>query len=109
MRGDTVRSGHEAETGGGDRAGLAGHGAGKALALESGGQVGFAAGEEAAEELHVYLHSVARTGRLRVMEWGRLVDDADIGLCSAKRNRKCEALDMKSDIGCDIFGKKAKN
>jgi hypothetical protein len=38
------------------------------------------------------------------MEWGSSFAGADIGLCGQKLNRKCEALDMKSDINCDIFG-----
>ncbi|MDX8492861.1 hypothetical protein RFN29_14880 [Mesorhizobium sp. VK22B] len=63
-------SGNEAEASGGHGAGLAGHGLGKTLTLESGRQVHFAAGEQAGKELHHHLHLVAQTGRLRLMEWG---------------------------------------
>ncbi|ESY97634.1 hypothetical protein X738_01415 [Mesorhizobium sp. LNHC209A00] len=37
------------------------------------------------------------------MEWGSSFADGDIGLCEQELNRKSEALDMKSDTGCDIF------
>ncbi|MER8826932.1 hypothetical protein NKH73_13015 [Mesorhizobium sp. M0938] len=87
--------------------GLAGHGVGKALALERSGQVHFATGEEAGKKLHNHLHSVAQTGRLRLMEWGSSFADVDIGLREGKLNRKSEALDMKSDTECDIFGHSA--
>ncbi|MDX8521880.1 hypothetical protein [Mesorhizobium dulcispinae] len=63
-------SGNEAEASGGHGAGLTGHGLGKALTLESGRQVHFAAGEKAGKQLHHHLHLVAQTGRLRLMEWG---------------------------------------
>ncbi|MCZ8545892.1 hypothetical protein OOJ09_17015 [Mesorhizobium qingshengii] len=53
-------SGDEAEAGRGHRAGLAGHGVGKALTLESGGQVHFAAGKEAGKKLHDHLHLLLR-------------------------------------------------
>ncbi|MER8432647.1 hypothetical protein [Mesorhizobium caraganae] len=99
-----VISGDEAKAHRVHSAGLAGHGVGKALALESGGQVHFAAGEKAGKKLHHHLLSVAQTGRLRLMEWGSSFAGTDIGLCEQKLNRKCEALDMKSDINCDIFG-----
>ena len=98
-----VMSGDEAETRGSHGAGLAGHGVGKGLALESGSQVHFAAGEEAGKKLHDHLQSVAQTGRLRLMEWGSSFAGADIGLREQKLNRKCEALDMKSDMRCDNF------
>jgi hypothetical protein len=65
-----VISGDEAEAHRIHGAGLAGHGVGKALALESGRQVHFAAGEKAGKKLHHHLLSVAQTGRLRLMEWG---------------------------------------
>jgi hypothetical protein len=52
-------SGDEAEARRSHGAGLAGHCVGKALALKGGGQVHFAAGEEAGKKLHVKLHSVA--------------------------------------------------
>ena len=100
-------SGNEAEAGGIHGAGLAGHGVGKTLTLESGRQVHFAAGEEAGKKLHHYLHSFAQTGRLRLMEWGSSFAAGDIGLLEQKLNRKSEALDMKSDIICDIFGQPA--
>lgn len=102
-------SGDEAEARRIHGAGLARHGLGKALALESGRQVHLAAGEEAGKKLHVHLHSVAQTGRLRLMEWGSSFAGGDIGLCERKLNRKCEALDMKSDTGCDIVGQTAQN
>ena len=41
----------------------------------------FAAGEKAGKKLHEHLHSVAQTGRLRLMEWGSSLAGADIGLC----------------------------
>jgi hypothetical protein len=41
-------------------AGLAGHGVGKTLTLESGGQVHFAAGKEACKKLHNHLHLLLR-------------------------------------------------
>ncbi|MET3579545.1 hypothetical protein ABID19_002576 [Mesorhizobium robiniae] len=41
-------------------AGLAGHGVGKALALERSCQVHFATGKEAGKKLHDHLHSVAQ-------------------------------------------------
>ncbi|WP_167514619.1 hypothetical protein [Mesorhizobium intechi] len=91
------------------RPGLAGHGFGKALALESGGQVHFAAGKEAGKKLHHHLLSVAQTGRLRLMEWGSSFAGGDIGLCWVKLNRKNEALDMKCDTDCDKFGQTARN
>jgi hypothetical protein len=100
-------SGDETEARRSHGAGLAGHGVGKALTLESGGQVHFAAGEEACKKLHHYLHSVARTGRLRLMEWGSSFAGGDIGLCKQKLNRKSEALDMKCDTECDKFGQRA--
>ena len=102
-------SGDEAEARRSHRAGLAGHGVGEALTLESGGQVHFAAGKEAGKKLHHHLLSVAQTGRLRLMEWGSSFADADIGLCCVKLNRKNEALDMKCDTGCDKFGQSALN
>jgi hypothetical protein len=43
------------------------------------------------------------------MEWGSSFAGADIGLCRRKLNRKCEALDMKCDIECDIIGQSAQN
>ncbi|TIX94270.1 MAG: hypothetical protein E5V17_05135, partial [Mesorhizobium sp.] len=58
---------------------------------------------------HNHLHSVAQTGRLRVMEWGSSFAGVDIGLCERKRNRKSEALVMKSDTNCDIFGQCAQD
>jgi hypothetical protein len=102
-----VRSGDEAKTRGGHGACLARHRVGKALALERGRQVHFTAGEKAGKKLHDHLHSVAQTGRLRLMEWGSSFADADIGLREGKLNRKSEALDMKSDTECDIFGHSA--
>ena len=102
-------SGDEAEARRSHRAGLAGHGVGEALTLESGGQVHFAAGKEAGKKLHDHLHSVAQTGRLRFMEWGSSFAGGDIGLCKQKLNRKCEALDMKCDTDCDKFGQTARN
>ena len=45
----------------------------KALTLESGRQVHFAAGKEAGKKLHDHLHSVAQTGRLRLDGVGQLV------------------------------------
>jgi hypothetical protein len=102
-------SGDEAEARRSHRTGLAGHGVGKALTLESGGQVHFAAGEEAGKKLHDHLLSVAQTGRLRLMEWGSSFAGADIGLCCVKLNRKNEALDMKCDTECDKFGQSARN
>ncbi|WP_292500239.1 hypothetical protein [Mesorhizobium sp.] len=104
-----VRSGDETKTRGGHGAGLAGHGVGKALALERGRQVHFTASEKAGKKLHVHLHSVAQTGRLRLMEWGSSFAGADIGLREGKLNRKSEALDMKSDTECDIFGHSAQD
>ncbi|MBE1709289.1 MULTISPECIES: hypothetical protein [Mesorhizobium] len=100
-------SGHEAEARRSHRTGLAGHGVGKALTLESGRQVHFAAGKEAGKKLHHHLLSVAQTGRLRLMEWGSSFAAADIGLCCVKLNRKNEALDMKCDTDCDKFGQAA--
>ncbi|WP_284273710.1 hypothetical protein [Mesorhizobium huakuii] len=100
-------SGDEAEASRGHRTGLAGHRVGKALTLESGGQVHFAAGKEAGKKLHHHLLSVAQTGRLRLMEWGSSFAGADIGLCFVKLNRKNEALDMKCDTKCDKFGQTA--
>ncbi|WP_181183013.1 hypothetical protein [Mesorhizobium sp. B3-2-1] len=97
-------SGDEAETRGSHGAGLARHGLGKALTLESRGQVHFAACEEAGKKLHDHLQSVAQTGRLRLMEWGSSFAGADIGSCKQKLNRKSEALDMKNDTECDKFG-----
>ena len=102
-------SGDEAEARRSHRAGLAGQGVGKAVTLESGGQVHFAAGEEAGKKLHDDLHSVSQTGRLRLMEWGSSFADADIGLCCVKLNRKSEALVMKCDTDCDNFGQHARN
>jgi hypothetical protein len=101
---ELVRSGDETEACGGHGAGLAGHGVGKALALERGRQVHFATGEKAGKKLHCHLHSVAQTGRLRLMEWGSSFADAHIGLREGKLNHKSEALDMKSDTECDKFG-----
>ena len=100
-------SGDEAEARRSHRASLARHGVGKALTLESGGQVHFAAGKEAGKKLHDHLQSVAQTGRLRLMEWGSSFAGADIGLCEQKLNRKSEALDMKCDTECDKFGQSA--
>jgi hypothetical protein len=74
-------SGDEAEARRSHGASLAGHGVGKALTLESGRQVHFAAGEEAGKKLHDHLQSVAQTGRLRLMEWGSSFAGGDIGLC----------------------------
>ncbi|WP_292314929.1 hypothetical protein [Mesorhizobium sp.] len=65
-----IVSGNKAETSSGHGAGLAGHGLGEALTLQSGRQVHFAPGEKAGKELHHHLHLVAQTGRLRLMEWG---------------------------------------
>ncbi|WP_287113961.1 hypothetical protein [Mesorhizobium sp.] len=104
---ELVRSGDEAEACGGHGAGLAGHGVGKALALERGRQVHFSARKKAGKKLHHHLHSVAQTGRLRLMEWGSSLAGADIGLREGKLNRKSEALDMKSDTECDNFGHSA--
>ena len=101
--GEPIISGDEAEAGGVHGAGLARHGVGKTLTLESGGQVHFAAGEEAGKKLHDHLQSVAQTGRLRLMEWGSSFAGGRIGLCCVKLNRKSEALDMKCDTVCDIF------
>jgi hypothetical protein len=99
----TPTSGDEAEPRRGHGAGLAGHGVGEALALESGRQVHFAAGKEAGKKLHDHLHSVAQTGRLRLMEWGSSFAGVDIGLRERKLNYKSEALDLKSDTECDKF------
>ncbi|CCV07563.1 hypothetical protein MESS2_600019 [Mesorhizobium metallidurans STM 2683] len=104
---ELVKSGDEAEARRIHGTGLAGHGVGKALALERGGQVHFTAGEEAGKKLHCHLHSVAQTGRLRLMEWGSSFAGADIGLREGKLNDKSEALDMKSDAECDKFGQSA--
>jgi hypothetical protein len=101
--GRPIVSGDEAEAGGIHGAGLAGHGVGKTLTLESGGQVHFAAGKEAGKKLHHHLLSVAQTGRLRLMEWGSSFAGGDIGSLQQKLNRKSEALDMKCDTVCDIF------
>jgi hypothetical protein len=101
------RSGDEAEARSGHGAGLAGHGFGKALALERGRQVHFTAKKKAGKKLHHHLHSVAQTGRLRVMEWGSSLAGADIGLRAGKLNRKSEPLDRKSDTECDKFGHSA--
>lgn len=101
---ELLLSGDEAEARRSHGAGLARHGLGEALTLESRGQVHFAAGEEAGKKLHDHLQSVAQTGRLRLMEWGSSFADGDIGLCERKLNRKSEALDMKSDTECDKFG-----
>lgn len=90
-------SGDETEAGSGHRAGLAGHGPSEALALERGRQVHFTTRKKAAKKLHRILHSVARTGRLRVMEWGSSLAGADIGLHRGELNRKSEALGMKND------------
>jgi hypothetical protein len=43
------------------------------------------------------------------MEWGSSFAGADIGLCEQKLNRKCEALEWKCDIDCDIVGHDAQN
>ncbi|WP_167335219.1 hypothetical protein [Mesorhizobium erdmanii] len=102
-------SGDEAKARRSHRAGLAGHGVGKTLTLESGGQVHFAAGKEAGKKLHDHLQSVAQTGRLRLMEWGSSFAAAHIGLCEQKLNRKSEALDMKCDTKCDKFEQAARN
>lgn len=102
-------SGDKAEARGSHGAGLARHGVGQALALERGRQVHFAAGKEAGKKLHDHLHSVAQTGRLRLMEWGSSFVDDDIGLREGKLNRKSEALDMKSDTECDKFGHSAQD
>jgi hypothetical protein len=104
-----IASGDEAEAGGIHGAGLAGHGVGKALTFEGSRQVHFAAGEEAGKKLHDHLQSVAQTGRLRLMEWGSSFAGVDIGSLQQKLNRKCEALDMKSDMICDIVGRRAQN
>ena len=53
-------SGDEAEARRIHGAGLAGHGVGEALTLESGGQVHFAAGKEACKKLHNHLHLLLR-------------------------------------------------
>ncbi|MER9299138.1 hypothetical protein NKI38_21965 [Mesorhizobium sp. M0621] len=53
-------SGDEAEARRIHGAGLAGHGVGETLTLESGGQVHFAAGEEACKKLHNHLHLLLR-------------------------------------------------
>ncbi|WP_198032679.1 hypothetical protein [Mesorhizobium sp. WSM2561] len=103
------RSGDEAEACGGHGAGLARHGVGKALALERGRQAHFTASKKAGKKLHHHLHSVAQTGRLRVMEWGSSLAGADIGLREGKLNHKSEALDMKSDMECDKFGQSAQD
>ncbi len=55
-----VISGDEAEARRIHGAGLAGHGVGEALTLESGGQVHFAAGKEACKKLHDHLHLLLR-------------------------------------------------
>ncbi|WP_292513335.1 hypothetical protein [Mesorhizobium sp.] len=101
---ELVRSGDEAEACSGHSTGLARHGVGKALALERGRQVHFTARKKAGKKLHDHLHSVAQTGRLRLMEWGSSLAGADIGLREGKLNRKSEALVMKSDTECDKFG-----
>ncbi|CCV14517.1 hypothetical protein [Mesorhizobium sp. STM 4661] len=102
-------SGDEAEARGSHGAGLAGHGIGKALALERGRQVHFTASEKAGKKLHDHLHSVAQTGRLRLMEWGSSFAGGHIGLREGKLNDKSEALDMKSDTKCDKFGQNAQD
>ncbi|MCF6112857.1 hypothetical protein [Mesorhizobium muleiense] len=103
------RSGDEAEARGGHGAGLARHCVGKALALERGRQAHFTASKKAGKKLHHHLHTVAQTGRLRVMEWGSSLAGADIGLREGKLNHKSEALDMKSDMACDKFGQSAQD
>src|SRR3569623_115438 len=104
-----IASGDEAETGSIHGAGLAGHGLGETRTLESGRQVHFAAGEQAGKKLHHHLHSVAQTGRLRLMEWGSSFAGVDIGSLQQTLNRKSEALVMKSDINCDVFRRRAQN
>lgn len=69
---------HEAKASRGDGSSLARHAAGELLALQSGGQVHLAAGEKAGEKLHHNLQSVAKTGRLRFMEWGSSFVGVDI-------------------------------
>lgn len=100
-------SGYEAEASSGNCAGLARHGLRKTLTLQSGRQVHLAAGEQASEKLHCNLHSVAKTGRLRLMEWGSSFVAVHISLFVCKLNRKSEALGRKSDIGlravCVVF------
>ncbi|MEW6633769.1 MAG: hypothetical protein AB1440_23095 [Pseudomonadota bacterium] len=108
--GAPVISGDKAKAGGGHGAGLAGHGLGKALTLQSGGQVHFAAGEKAGKQLHRHLHLGCSDGSPSLYGVGQLVFAAgDIGLVQQKLNRKSEALDMKSDMDCDIFGRRAQD
>jgi hypothetical protein len=102
-------SGNEAETSRRHRAGLAGHGVGKALTLKSGGEVHFAAGEEAGKKLHDSSPFGCSDGSPSLKEWGSSFAGADIGLRRGKLNDKNEALDMKSDTTCDKFGQGAWN
>ena len=87
----------EAQPRSGYRTGLTGHGAAEALALESGGQIGFAAGKQAGEEGH---HTSPRVGLTRGGlrgGVGSLVDDAYISVVRRKQSRKYEAQQSKSD------------
>ncbi|WP_168247759.1 MULTISPECIES: hypothetical protein [unclassified Mesorhizobium] len=107
---EKAASGNETEAGGSHGAGLAGHGLGEALTLEGGRQVHFAAREQAGKELHCHLHLGCSDGSPSLDGVGQLVfAGVDIGLVQRKLNRKSEALDMKSDINCDIFGQDARN
>ncbi|CDX51892.1 hypothetical protein MPL1032_140141 [Mesorhizobium plurifarium] len=95
----------KAETGSGHGAGLARHGLGEALTLQSGRQVHFAAGEQAGKELHHPSPLGCSDGSPSLDGVGQLVfAAADIGSLQQKLNRKNEALDMKSDMICDILG-----
>jgi hypothetical protein len=67
---ESIRSGYNSQAGGRDSTGLAWHGLCQALTFECGRQVRLTTGKEARKKLHVSLHKVAKTGRLRVMEWG---------------------------------------
>jgi len=97
-------SGYEAKASSGNCASLAGHGLRKTLTLQSGRQVHLTAGEQASEKLHCNLHSVAKTGRLRLMEWGSSFVAVHISMFVCKLNRKSEALGRKCDIGLRAVG-----
>ncbi|CDX26054.1 hypothetical protein MPL3356_60216 [Mesorhizobium plurifarium] len=62
--------GDKAETSGGHGAGLARHGLGEALTLQSGRQVHFAAGEQAGKELHHPSPFGCSDGSPSLKEWG---------------------------------------
>jgi len=90
---------HEAEARRGDRAGLAGHGPGEALALQGSRHVRPAGSKQAREEFHDTSPCKRVTRGAFARGVGHLGDEAHIGAIGPIVSGKSEAAERECDIG----------